>query len=369
MALIDHITDVIAKFTPSKQSSSMSGNGHGIVPFDDDNMIVSKPTIAFHSFQIFFNFLAMACFASVAAFQAKWGVGPSGLSSFALFVSIAGILLSAFMLTVPVIYEKYDKLARTARALKEERIAFIFTGVGVTFSLLIAFITTISAWTEPGCKNPANDPHAKANGVIFQGDLPGWCNTKKAGAIFFWLAFAFWTASLGLLIYYWRTGRLNASRDPTFVPPRINDDDDPFDEDSTHLSIPAPRSTSTVVPVAESGVYDNSNQISSPFADPHRHSSMTAYSGYPATTSAGPPPGRPSLDAYGAFSDPAPSGFINPSGFTAEPTPSSPPSLPIPDLGPRVSRTMQYADPYAAVRVSLAGPGSPPSYESYSGYR
>ena len=99
----------------------------------------------------------MACFASVAAFQAKWGVGPcmckhlfsfdfnelklsfvAGLSSFALFVSIAGILLSAFMLTVPVIYEKYDKLARTARALKEERIAFIFTGVGVTFSLLIA---------------------------------------------------------------------------------------------------------------------------------------------------------------------------------------------------------------------------------------
>lgn len=97
----------------------------------------------------------MACFASVAAFQAKWHVGPcmckhlssldsielsfvAGLSGFALFVSVAGIFLSAFMLTVPVLYEKYDKLARTARALKEERIAFIFTGVGVTFSLLIA---------------------------------------------------------------------------------------------------------------------------------------------------------------------------------------------------------------------------------------
>lgn len=39
-------------------------------------MIVSKPTIVFHSSQIFFNFLAMACFASVASFQAKWGVGP-----------------------------------------------------------------------------------------------------------------------------------------------------------------------------------------------------------------------------------------------------------------------------------------------------
>lgn len=252
---------------------------------------------------------------------------------------------------------------------------------------LFRFITTISAWTEPGCKNPANDPHA-ANGVDFQNGLPGWCNTKKAGAIFFWLAFgmwllslwqahlehstlfllAFWTASLGLLIYYWRTGRLNASRDPTFIPPRINDDDDTYDEESTHTSIRAPRSTSAIVPVAEDDVYDSSNQANSPFADPHRHSSATAYSGYPAATSAVPPPGRPSLDAYGAFSDPAPSGFVNLSGFSTEPTQSSPPSLPIPDLGPRVSRTMQYADPYAAVRASIAEQGSPPSYESYSGY-
>lgn len=42
------------------------------------------------------------------------------------------------MLTVPVIYEKYDKLARLARALKELRIGFILTGIGTAFSLLIA---------------------------------------------------------------------------------------------------------------------------------------------------------------------------------------------------------------------------------------
>ena len=180
---------------------------------------------------------------------------------------------------------------------------------------------------------------------------------------------AFWTASLGLLIYYWRTGRLNASRDPTFIPPRINDDNDAYDEESTHTSMHAPRSTSTMVSVAENDVYDSSNQANSPFADPQRHSSMTAYSSYPAATSAVPPPGRPSLDAYGAFSDPAPSGFVNPSGFSTVPTQSSPPSLPIPDLGPRVSRTMQYADPYAAVRASIAEQGNPPSYESYTGYR
>ena len=55
--------------------------------------------------------------------------------------------------------------------------------------VLLRFITTISAWTEPGCKDPANDPHAKQNGDDFENELPGWCNTKKAGAIFFWLTF------------------------------------------------------------------------------------------------------------------------------------------------------------------------------------
>lgn len=122
-------------------------------------MIVAKPTIVLHSTQIFFNFLAMACFAGVARFQAKHGVGPcmfsvhslspwfstrlnlhsiAGLSGFALFVAISGMFLSAFMLLVPVFYEKYDKFIRLARALKEIRVGFILTGTGVTFSLLIA---------------------------------------------------------------------------------------------------------------------------------------------------------------------------------------------------------------------------------------
>lgn len=39
-------------------------------------MIVPKTTIVFHAAQAFFNFLAMCCFASCAAFQAKWKVGP-----------------------------------------------------------------------------------------------------------------------------------------------------------------------------------------------------------------------------------------------------------------------------------------------------
>ena len=39
-------------------------------------MIVSKPMIVFRVSQAFLNFIAMACFASVASFQAKWKVGP-----------------------------------------------------------------------------------------------------------------------------------------------------------------------------------------------------------------------------------------------------------------------------------------------------
>lgn len=45
---------------------------------------------------------------------------------------------SLFLLLVPVIYEKYDKGARLARALKELRVGFILAGAGVTVSLLIS---------------------------------------------------------------------------------------------------------------------------------------------------------------------------------------------------------------------------------------
>jgi hypothetical protein len=123
-------------------------------------MIVSKPAIVFYASQIFFNFLAMACFASVASFQAHWGVGPctlfpfgtrhideptipAGLSGFAIFISVAGMLLSSFMLFVPVLHEKYDRFTRLARAFKEVRVGFILTSAGVTASLLIASVLRV----------------------------------------------------------------------------------------------------------------------------------------------------------------------------------------------------------------------------------
>ncbi|EIN04994.1 hypothetical protein PUNSTDRAFT_75478 [Punctularia strigosozonata HHB-11173 SS5] len=308
-------------------------------------MIVSKPTIILHTAQTFFNFLAMCCFASVAAFQSHWGIGVSGLSGFTLFVTISGMFLALFMLLVPVMYEKYDKGARLARAMKEIRVQFILTGTGITFALLIAFIVTISAWTEPGCKNADKDPHEKL-GDSFKNALGGWCNTKKAAAIFLWLAFVSWGGTLALTVRDWRSGAAVRPRDPPFQPPVMpSDHEDEFDdEESQYHQIP---------PAGRRPTLDNSDSPTSPFNDRNRYTY--------ASSDAPPVLPRPSMDAYGAFSDPAPSGYGAGAGISS-PTAEA----------PAVSRTMQYADPYAAVRASIAGApaaSTPPSYESYQGYR
>ncbi len=120
-------------------------------------MIISKPAIIFHIGQAFFNFLAMCCMASVASFQAKFDVGPcasfnkdryfilltsitAGLSGFAIFISVLGILLPVFLLLVPVIDVKYGRLQRLARALSEVRVGFILSGAGSAIGLLIACV-------------------------------------------------------------------------------------------------------------------------------------------------------------------------------------------------------------------------------------
>ncbi|KAF8825026.1 hypothetical protein HHX47_DHR7000658 [Lentinula edodes] len=359
MDFLDSLKDGIKKMTPGSSNKAPAGFGgaggissSGALGFEDD-MIISKPAIVFHVSQIFFNFLAMACFASVAAFQAKWGVGPSGLSGFTLFITILGMLLSAFMLVIPVLYEN--------------------------------FIVTISAWTEPGCKNPDNDPHAD-KGDAFKSGLSGWCSTKKAAAIFLWLAFVFWAASVILLIINWRQGKLLGPRDPPFQHPADEEyhmgqtQDEDEDDGFTHIP-PADSIPSNATTTAPAG--------SNPFSDSNRYSGAPsgtpAYSSY-AAPSYIPPVSRPSMDAYGAFSDPPPSGFGPAAAAPARPSPAvaaAPPSLPEPDLGPQVSRTMQYADPYAAVRASLAGQqsqqaaagdtspsyGAAPTYDAYTGYR
>jgi len=315
----------------STSASGGIGNRRGTLGFEDD-MIVSKPAIICHTSQAFFGFLAMCCFAGVASFQAHYNIGPSGLSGFALFVSIAGMLLALFLLLVPLLNEKHNKLTRVARALKEDRTTFVLVGTGTALTFLLAFITTISAWTEAGCKNASDDPHAKALGDSFTNGLPGWCATKKAGAIFFWMAFIFWAGSLTLTFLEWRKNRSLRPRDPPFEQPEEGDVESAYEVPS---------------------LKQDDNDAFSPFSDAYRYSGVSStavgnsQSGYASpgkyNIPSAPQP-RPSLDAYGAFSDPAPTGFGAPpddSGVTG------------------VSRTMQYADPYAAVRASIARTPSP----------
>ncbi|KAN0120939.1 hypothetical protein V8E52_004208 [Russula decolorans] len=310
----------------SASASGGIGSRRGALGFEDD-MIVSKPAIICHASQAFFLFLAMCCFAGVASFQAQYHIGPSGLSAFALIVSIAGMILSLVLVLVPVLNEKYSKLTRLARALKEDRANFVLVGMGATLTFLLAFISSISVWTQAGCKNPTNDPHAKELGDSFTNGLPGWCATKKAGAIFFWLAFVFWGGSLTLTFLEWRKNRASRPRDPPFELPR---DGEEGDEESVY-EVPS--------------LKQDENDTGSPFSDPYRYSgaSSTAIGSYGSPTSpkynipSAPQP-RPSLDAYGAFSDPAPTGFGG---------------SPVDGGVTGVSRTMLYADPYAAVRASV----------------
>lgn len=224
---------------------------------------------------------------------------------------------------------------------------------------------TISAWTEPGCKDASKDPNA-SKGSTFQSELGGWCSTKKAAAVFFWFAFGFWLATLTLAVLDWRNGKLTTRpRDPPFTAPSSgHDDQDDIegddDDESTYENIAPLRQT------------DNSNAPNSPFADaPRRNDGYGAPGGSTggyATPPAAQP--RPSMDAYGAFSDPPPSGFSAGNAGTGGSGPVSPAGM---------SRTMQYADPYAAVRATIASaapagaggavsPSGPPSYE-YTGYR
>lgn len=61
----------------------------------------------------------------------------AGLSGFAIFVSVTGMLLSATMLLVPVIYDKYDKLSGLSRAIREDRVHFIMSTFGIIWLLFI----------------------------------------------------------------------------------------------------------------------------------------------------------------------------------------------------------------------------------------
>jgi hypothetical protein len=355
-------------------------------------------------------------------------------------VSISGIFLALFLLFVPVVYEKYNKLIRIARTLKEVRVGFILVGSGCIFSLLIAcvfILLPLIPVLTPGCTD-LSPPYqhgqrlgAKTRPTILMRalatrlrvlSLDGVVRRKQALYSFGWrlvrfrvtfysiylshtVTPGFWLASFILLIIDWRSGNLTSPpRDTPFTRPDVDVEEgeevEEVEEEDGHSYQPVATNTAPTYP--NQSTYDNSNASASPFADSNRLSiaptntstaylpptntnrfsaadssanRTSAYSTAPTTTTAPTtstnvayPTSRPSMDAYGAFSDPAPSGF---GGVSASYAPTASESG---SGAPKVSRTMQYADPYAAVRASLAsgtGASAPTksSYEPYTGYR
>jgi len=348
MSLLESISEAVQKVLPQRKdsapiplsSSGGIGNGGGFHTHKED-LILTKTAIVFHALQIFFVFIAMCCFASLSAFQAQWGVGPSGLNAFAIFIAVFAMFDSAFLLAIPVLYDKYDKAVRLARALRETRVQFILTGFGVVTVPLIAFITTISVGIQPGCKDPTTDPNAQL-GKDFQNGLGDWCRTKRAGVVFFWFAAVCYIASFVYAFLDWRHGRSTYNTTQPRDPPFTHPEDAPMEEDEEAYPRRTPQRISTLPPQLP-------DEVGSPFGD-ERAVAMP----------------RPSMDAYGAFNDPAPTGYGE--GGAVSP-------------GGARSRTMQfaeYADPYAAVRGRLAqGTGSPvpvggpppPQYDYGGGYR
>ena len=148
----------------------------------------------------------------------------------------------------------------------------------------------------------------------------------------------------------WRSGKSSRPRDPPFTRPAEVEDDyeDAADGDSTYNHPVGHRDSTIDQARPEVNKYSTTAPSIPPisFPDNPTPAPVPQPGGYTSPTS------RPSMDVYGAFSDPVPSGYSNPN-------PYSPPE---PN---RVSRTMQYADPYAAVRASITPPQQPgpPSYE------
>lgn len=147
----------------------------------------------------------------------------------------------------------------------------------------------------------------------------------------------------------WRSGKSSRPRDPPFTrPAEVDEDyDDAADEESAYNHPVDHRSPTLDQSRPEEDRYPSTAPSIPPiyFSDNSTPAQTPQSGGYTS------PPSRPSMDVYGAFSDPVPSGY-------SDPNPYSQPE-------PRVSRTMQYADPYAAVRASITPPQQPgpPSYE------
>ncbi|WWC91316.1 uncharacterized protein L201_006259 [Kwoniella dendrophila CBS 6074] len=345
--------------------TNTNGLGSGGNPFLDgpnlEEPSLPRAHLILHVVAIFFAFLAICTMGAVAGYQAKW-LKVSGGTGFVIFLLILAFLLSAFLMVVPIVYDRWDRLKRPAQFLNQTRSTFILHAFGTFLMLLCSFIVTISAWTAKGCKNADNDPHADL-GDSYKDGLKDWCTTKKASAIFDWFSFGAWAALLVLTTLIFRKERQeNRRREPSFIPPESNgvsystilaNDDERYADKGT-----------------ENYGYSNSNSAHNQNPEQNRNGNALS---------------RPSVDAYGAFDGDMPGGNVP--SHQNNTSISSFSGLNAQDNGNGQSRTMQlaYNDPYAQIRASLQSGYAPPAQQqqtqqlygngglpnppSYGGYR
>lgn len=186
-------------------------------------------------------------------------------------------------------------------------------------------------------------------------------------------------------IMHWRSGKARGPRDPPFDPPAgseaggIYDELEEDDEESSYGRVPPLRENSNIAasPFSDNNAASNRNSQASSYVLPPVGGVGNFNSPGVVPAAGSMPAARMSVDAYGAFSDPAPSGYGAPPPAQQATFNTASGLSDVSSAG--VSRTMQYADPYAAVRASIGStspsyPGStappgPPSYTEYTGYR
>lgn len=92
--------------------------------------------------------------------------------------------------------KRFDKLKGMALFLKVPRTEFVLFSSCAISTLILGISTTVSAFTQVGCKDASLDPSASSAKAGFEAGLPGWCRTKRAGAIFSWFSFGGWVVFL-----------------------------------------------------------------------------------------------------------------------------------------------------------------------------
>ncbi|KAI5474233.1 hypothetical protein MNV49_003863, partial [Pseudohyphozyma bogoriensis] len=189
------------------------GGGGGKVWDDEDGS--GLVNLSLRGAQVFFPFILLCIYIAIATFQKKWGVGPSFLTAFAIFMAVEGIIHGTLFLATPLMYERFTWLRGLARGLRQVRAAAIINGAQSLFMLLMAVITTVSAYTA-GCKDPSKDPHADLDG--YTDAMGGFCRNKRAAAAFWWFNLIAWLTTLAFVILNWRSVRRNPQSSGFVIP-------------------------------------------------------------------------------------------------------------------------------------------------------